>query len=85
VSALAVRPDGRLLAAGDQGGKVWLLETRTGHELASWEAHEGQVTALAFSPDGQTLASGSGPGIFKLWDLPRIRQELTDLGFDWPE
>jgi WD40 repeat protein len=40
---------------------------------------------LTFSPDGQTLVSGSSQGVFKLWDLVRVREGLTDLGFDWPE
>jgi WD40 repeat protein/tRNA A-37 threonylcarbamoyl transferase component Bud32 len=85
VSALAARPDGRLLAVGDHGGKVWLLDTRTGRELASWDAHEGEVSALRFSPDGRILTSGSGPGAFTLLDLSAIREGLTGLGFDWPE
>jgi len=85
VLAQAIRPDGQLLATGNEGGKICVLETRTGRELACWEAHEGQVTALAFSPDGQALVSGSSQGEVKVWDLPRIREGLTSLGFDWPE
>jgi hypothetical protein len=84
VRSLAIRADGRLLAIGVDG-KVGVLDTRTGRELACWEAHEGRVTALAFSPDGQTLVSGNSQGVVKAWDLRRTRQELTDLGFDWPE
>jgi WD40 repeat protein len=84
VTALAVSSDGRLLAAGDAGGRVCLWETRTGWEVACWETHEGKVTALAFSPDGHALVSGSSQGVVKLWDLPRIREGLTGLGFDWP-
>jgi WD40 repeat protein len=84
VRSLAIRADGRLVAAGNDGGKICVLDTRTGQELACWEAHTGRVTALSFSPDGQALASGSSQGAIKLWDLRRARQELTDLGFDWP-
>jgi WD40 repeat protein len=83
--SLAVRADGRLLAIGDSEGKLCVLDPRTGRRLACWDAHEGQVTALTFSPDGQALVSGSSQGVVKLWDLRRTRQELTDLGFDWPD
>jgi eukaryotic-like serine/threonine-protein kinase len=85
VPALAVSPDGRILAAGDAGGRIYLWATRTGRELACWETPDGKVMALAFSPDGQALVSGSSQGVVKLWDLPRIREGLTGLGFDWPE
>jgi WD40 repeat protein len=85
VRSLAIRSDGRLLAVGLDGGKVGVLDTHTGRELARWDAHEGRVTALTFSPDGQALVSGSSQGVVRVWDLRRTRQELRDLGFDWPE
>jgi WD40 repeat protein len=84
VGALAISPDGRLAATGNARGRICLVETEEGRELACWEAQEGPVTALTFSPDGQALVSGGG-GNFKVWDLPRIREGLSDLGFDWPE
>jgi WD40 repeat protein/transcriptional regulator with XRE-family HTH domain len=74
-TALAVRPDGRLLvshgdAYGDlESGKV------TGRALADGRV----VTALAFSPDGTRLAVGDNTGHVTLWDgdVRRRRGVLT--------
>lgn len=65
VSALALSPDGRLLAAsrgtimGSKGKEILLLDTATGQEVRRLAGHEGNVFALAFSPDGTLLASGA--------------------------
>src|SRR5262249_34894574 len=56
-NALAISPDGALLAANQQGVVVWNLAT--GKELYSVKERLGQPVWLeypAFSPDGRTLA-----------------------------
>ncbi|MFK4068432.1 helix-turn-helix domain-containing protein [Streptomyces sp. NPDC029674] len=63
-TAMAVRPDGRLLAShGDAYGDLASGEA-TGRSLADGR----QVTALAFSPDGTRLAVGDETGHVTLWD-----------------
>jgi WD40 repeat protein/DNA-binding SARP family transcriptional activator len=73
-------PDGRLLAFGDGGGRVWLYDTRTwrprGRPLL---AHTAAVATVNFSPDGQTLATTSDDGMTRLWDLPSGRPIGTAL------
>jgi WD40 repeat protein len=73
-------PDGRLLAFGDGGGRLWLYDTRTwrprGRPLL---AHTGAVATVNFSPDGQTLATTSDDGSTRLWDLPSGRPIGTAL------
>lgn len=59
VTALAVSPDGSVLASGDYGQTISLWDVATGKELRRLEGHVGAVVALAFSPDGRTLASGA--------------------------
>ena len=76
--ALAVSPDGKTLAVGDQAmygvGGVSLRNGETGKERATFQVFtDGEfiqlefVNALAFSPDGKILAS-AGPKSIRLSD-----------------
>jgi hypothetical protein len=56
--ALAISPDGTLLASAgeDKLIRLWNLESRT--ELRRLEGHTKSVLAVAFSPDGHFILSG---------------------------
>jgi WD40 repeat protein/class 3 adenylate cyclase/tRNA A-37 threonylcarbamoyl transferase component Bud32 len=56
VFGLAVSPDGRLLAAGDEGGTVVLTDTRTRARVGRPLRLDRSVSWLDFSPDGRRLA-----------------------------
>jgi WD40 repeat protein len=75
--ALAVRPDGRILATAgdDKRALLWNLETgkRVGPELR----HDSAVLAADFSPDGTRLLTGTADGTLHAWDLRSGR--ATDL------
>lgn len=78
VQALAVSPDGRLLASQSFGDKVKLWDVNSGREALVLE--EG-ADALAFSPDGRLLATARKLSAeVKLWDVKTGRKTLTLSG-----
>jgi WD40 repeat protein/DNA-binding SARP family transcriptional activator len=76
---LAVSPDGRTLAAGDNAGRTLLWDTSTRRPLPAppqrprVDGQQVRLDALAFSPDGRLLlTAGPGPNApdtVQLWDL----------------
>jgi WD40 repeat protein len=75
-SAVAISADGKLLASGGKGLRVW--DVATGREVKSFSFRRGlrqRIACIAFSPDGKTLAAGTdtsddGPGdVLFWWDL----------------
>ena len=77
VHGAAVSPDGRLTAAADWQGEIWLLQTPGGKVLHKLDCGDIRSSALAFSPDGKYLATASHDQAILIWDLgtdQRVRQ-----------
>ena len=86
VSAVALSPDGRMLATAQAYGgatiKLWDFETalnaaragKTPQPLALLPGHEDWLTSLSFSPDGRLLASGSVDHTISIWDVPSRKE-----------
>jgi WD40 repeat protein len=80
--ALALSPDGKVLASGESsapsfrgfgfgtagGGVIRLWDPSSARELRHFAAPRSPVRALAFAPDGKTLASGTDDSTLRLWD-----------------
>ncbi len=58
VNALALSPNGALLAAAGFDGSVRLYDARSLEERGELAGHDGAPGCVAFSPDGRLVASG---------------------------
>jgi WD40 repeat protein/tetratricopeptide (TPR) repeat protein len=80
----AFTADGRLMALGIAPDQVLLAEPATGRELARLTTLQPLTpTPLAFSPDGTKLVASTRQNIVLVWDLRRIREQLTPMELDW--
>jgi serine/threonine protein kinase/WD40 repeat protein len=86
VNALAVSPDGQLLAAAAGDRYVYFTDTAPGpngkiQQRQFFRVHDGEVGAVAFHPTQPILATASADGSLKLWDHRAPKQPLaTFLG-----
>jgi WD40 repeat protein len=77
VEAVAVSPDGRLLAAAEFGLTtdhgpdygVWLYETASGGMIKKLPGHSRWINDLAFTPDSRRLVSVSMDQTGLVWDV----------------
>lgn len=67
--ALALSPDGQVLASGSYDQKIKLWKVADGTEIKTLTGHNGGVYGLSFRPDGKVLASASADRTVKLWDV----------------
>jgi hypothetical protein len=69
-TALALSPDGKLLAWAARSTPIRLVDMSNGREVATLTGHTGAVQTLAFSPDGARLMSWSGnDGTMRAWGV----------------
>jgi len=76
VVALALSPDGQLLASGHErsDASIGLWNVHTGELVGSLEGHRGAVLKLVFSKDGRVLYSASKDQSIRAWNVQRRRE-----------
>jgi RNA polymerase sigma factor (sigma-70 family) len=75
VQAIAVSPDGRLLATGHHGqAPVYLWDAATGKLVRQIDAGHEVTWCLEFSTDGAWLATGGLDGTASLWEVATGRR-----------
>lgn len=68
VAALAVSPDGAIVAAGGGAERVSLYNAKTGGRIRDLDGNATSAWHLAFSPDGQLLAVACQGNSVRVWE-----------------
>src|SRR5262249_23710057 len=58
ITAIAVSPDSKWIASGDDSKTIRIWEAESGKEIQKLDGTRGSVESLAFSADGKRLAYG---------------------------
>lgn len=69
VTALAVSPDGKLLASAGVDAVIRLWDSQTGREVGTRAGHVGPVLDVVFSEDESVVYSVGMDGTLRLWNL----------------
>jgi WD40 repeat protein len=83
-TAIALAPDGKMLATASLSGVLRIWETATGDELMTLEGDRAGLLSLAFSPDGSALAVGDIHWNIRLWDVATACERATLTGHYFP-
>ena len=75
--SLSISPDGKLIAAGLDDGRIVLWDFPSRRPLLPLPGHANAVSSLCFSRNGLTLASGGRDQVIKLWDVATGQLKTT--------
>ncbi len=75
--AVAFAPDGRAIAAGDDSGRVWIVDAASGQSLLRLKGPASPIRCVSYSPDGQKLVAATEDGALRIWEMPAGRELTT--------
>lgn len=77
ITSLSFHPEGKLLAAGDSAGKIYVYDTATGETTIShWVFHTARVNSIQWSPSGNYAVSGSLDTNVFVWSLEKTMKKI---------
>jgi hypothetical protein len=83
MNMIALSADDSLLAAQGAHGSVTIWDIRHRSLLFALPDEHGFNWSLAWSPDRNLLAAGYSDGTLAFWNMPRVRDQLAQIGLDW--
>lgn len=78
--ALAMHPNGYLVASGDDRGRVRIWNLQDGSMVSEFFPHHQEISKLLFTQDGKILITGSFDRTIKLWDVATGQLVATLIG-----
>jgi eukaryotic-like serine/threonine-protein kinase len=78
---IALSADGAWLAQQGSAVKIWDVDKKD--LLLVLPEERSTPWCFAWSPDKRRLAVGSCDGSLVIWNIPKIRSQLAEIGLDW--
>jgi WD40 repeat protein len=82
ILSISYSHSGKLLAAGDNNGKILILQIENNQPIRSFSAHPSWIESIVFSPNEEIIASGSDDRTIKIWNVDRNELLCTLRGHE---
>ena len=86
VWSLAISPDGKIIASGNDNGMIELFDRQTGKLQTRFDQGKNVIRSLVFIPKTNRLITGDGDGNITIWNLNNNSLEIefpSHIGSIW--